>query len=171
MLAILSALGLVGAHMTGYSATDSQFFLVNVPARISIVPPNPGVSTPYGGTGNADIRFARQNWLAKSNSLTGATVLFETTTCFLHDTEATSKRDGRLALRVNSQSGPGLWTVSRASDTTNYYSGDEVARVQAYNNGPGQADLGLTVTFLTGIGADLVAGDYSLTVVGTITAN
>lgn len=171
ILGLAVAFGLLGSGYYGFSATsDSQLFRVNVPGRISIVAPTVSPLRTHVA-GNANLGFPRQNWVARSNAVAGATVILQTATCFQHTTSSAAKRDGRLALRVLSSSGPGLWTVTRATDRTRYGTGDEDAHVQAVCSEIGEAQLGLTVTFLTGVGADLEAGDYSMTVVGTITAN
>lgn len=172
ILGLIAACGLLSTGYYGYSATtDDQRFRVNVSPRLSIVAPVADPVETYAGTGNANIGFARQDWSVRSNSLNGATVILQTGTCFQHATNSTMKRDGRLALRVNSTSGPANWAVTRATDRTWYSTGDEDAVVQAVSNKVGEASLGLSVTFLTGIGADLQEGDYALTVVGTITEN
>jgi len=172
IFALIAAAALLGSGYTSYSATiDDQKFAVTVPSRLLITAPVADPGQIYTGPGNANISFPREDWLVATNSLNGATVVLQTATCFQHAVDPLLKRDGRLALRVNSTSGPGLWAVTRASDTTDYASGDEDAIVQAISNSIGEANLGLTVTFMTGIGADLVEGDYSLTVIGTITAN
>jgi hypothetical protein len=172
IIALLAGIGMLGSGYYSYSATvDDQRFQVTVPSRLTIVAPVADPVQIYGGTGNANISFPRQDWVVGTNSLSGATVVLQTATCFHHTTDTLTKRDGRLELRVNSTSGPGLWAVTRASDTTNYALGDEDAIVQAISNKIGEAQLGLTVTFMTGIGADLTEGDYALTVIGTVTAN
>ena len=172
ILGLIAACGLLCTGYYGYSATTgNQVFRVDVPSRISIVAPTVSPVETYGGTGNANIGFAQQDWSVRCNSLNGATVILQTATCFQHTTNSTMKRDGRLALRVNSTTGPANWAITRATDRTSYSTGDEDAIVQAVSNRVGHAQLGLTVTFLTGIGADLEEGDYALTVVGTITAN
>ncbi len=172
IISLLAAIGLLGSGYYSFSATvDDQQFEVVVPPRLSITSPVADPAQIYSGTGNANISFPREDWLVATNSLNGATVVLQTATSFQNTVDPLYKRDGRLALRVNSTNGPALWAVTRASDTTNYASGDEDAIVQAISNSIGEANLGLTVTFMTGIGADLVAGDYELTVIGTITAN
>lgn len=171
IFALFAATGLLASSYYSHSATDSQRFQVNVPSRVSIVAPASDSTQVYGGLGNANISFPREDWVVASNSLNGATVVLQTATCFQHTLDPLTKRDGRLALRVNSTTGPALWAVTRAIDTTDYASGDEDAVVQAISNSIGEANLGLTVTFMTGVGADLVEGDYSLTVIGTISAN
>lgn len=172
IFSLIAASGLLSTGYLGYSApTDDQRFRVDVPSRISIIAPVVNPTAAYSGTGNANIGFSRQDWSVRSNSLNGATVILQSGTCFQHTTNSEMKRDGRLALRVNSTSGPANWAVTRATDRTWYSTGDEDAVVQAISNKVGEAELGLTVTFLTGIGADLQEGEYALTVVGTITAN
>ena len=173
LIALSAAIGLLSSSYYCYSAlTDSQtqLFRVTVPARVSIVAPAVTPNRVYF-LGNANLAFPRQNWIVRGNVANGTTVTLQTLTSFHHNSNATMRRDGRLSVRVNSQSGIGTWTVTRASDTTDYLAGDEDAMVQVVSDKSGEAELGLGVTFLTGIGADLEEGDYALTVVGTITAN
>lgn len=173
LIAFSAAIGLLSSSYYCYSAlTDSQTqrFRVTVPARVSIVAPAIIPLRTYF-LGNANLAFPRQNWVVRGNVATGTTVTLQTATSFHHNSEPTMRRDGRLSLRVNSQAGVGTWVVTRASDTTDYLAGDEDAMVQVVSDKSGEAELGLGVTFLTGIGAELQEGDYSLTVVGTITSN
>ena len=64
-----------------------------------------------------------------------------------------------------------IWTVSTASDQTNYAGSDNVAAVQATSSQPGKATLALSVTFITNTYSTLLQGDYQIDVVGTIAAN
>ncbi len=173
MLVLSAAIGLLSASYYCYSGlTDSksQRFVVTVPGRVSIVAPAIGPVRTYV-LGNANLAFPHQNWQVRGNVPTGTTVVLQTLTSFHNTTNPASRRDGRLAVRVSSQSGPATWTVTRATDTTDYLAGDEDAMVQVVSDKTGEAQLGLSVTFLTGIGTDLEEGDYTLTVVGTITSN
>ncbi len=153
------------------SASDSQRFQVSVPTRLSIAAPTNDQIRGYPGLGTANVTFATQTWRAKTNSRRGATVILETATAFRHVTNPTSKRNARLDLSVSRTFGPGVWTVNTATATTNYSAGNEQARVQMSTAGVGEVNLFLTVTFITGAPGSLQSGDYTTTVVGTISEN
>ena len=57
----------------------------------------------------------------------------------------TFKRDAKLDLAVNASTGPATWSVTQATDQTDYASSDEVATVAAASNGVGRATFDLTV--------------------------
>lgn len=153
------------------SASDTQQFQVHVPTRISITAPTIDPIRGYPGSGSADLTFAPQTWRARTNSRRGVIVQLETITAFRHVTTPTSKRNAQLDLSVNRIFGPGIWTVNTATSTTNYAAGNEQAKVQLTATGAGEANLLLTVTFMTGVPGTLQEGNYTTTVVGTITEN
>ena len=90
---------------------------------------------------------------------------------FVHSTKSTLKVDARLAIRVIGSDGFANWTAALPGDQTDYASGDSNAAVAAESFAVGDGQVGLTVTFLSNDYSTLAAGDYSTTVVGTITAN
>ncbi len=153
------------------SAGDSQRFRVQVPVRLSIAAPLADQIRGYPGSGSANVVFASQTWQAKSNASLGANVILETATAFRHVTTTSSKRNARLDLSLVGSTGPATWTVNTATATTNYAAGNENARVRLSSNGTGGATFQLVVTFVTGAPGSLQEGDYTTTVVGTITAN
>lgn len=153
------------------SATDSQQFRVNIPVRLSIIAPPTDQIRGYPGSGSANVLFAPQTWRARSNAALGANVILETATAFRHVTTTSSKRNAHLDLILVGSTGPATWTVNTATDTTNYAAGNEQARVRMSSNGAGAATFRLLVTFVTGAPGSLQEGDYTTTVVGTITAN
>ena len=153
------------------SASDSQQFRVDVPVRLTIVAPPADQIRGYPGSGTANVVFAAQTWRARSNASLGANVILETATAFRHVTATSSKRNARLDLSLVGSTGPATWTVNTATATTNYAAGNENARVRLSSNGAGGATFRLLVTFVTGAPGSLQEGDYTTTVVGTITAN
>jgi hypothetical protein len=63
-----------------------------------------------------------------------------------------------------------VWGVTTASDATS--GSGTTATVEAASTGAGSAEFDIDIVFNnTGLFTDLVAGTYSTTVVGTITAN
>ncbi len=153
------------------SAHDSQQFRVNIPVRLSIAAPPTDQIRGYPGTGSANVLFAPQTWRARSNAALGANIILETATAFRHVTTTTSKRNARLDLSLVSSTGPATWTVNTATASTNYAAGNEQARVRMSSNREGGATFRLWVTFITGAPGSLQEGDYTTTVVGTISAN
>ena len=171
LISVLLALVVLIPSDTARSASDSQQFRVNVPVRLSIAAPLTDQVRGYPGTGTANVIYAPQTWQARSNSSLGANVTLETATAFRHVTASTSKRNARLDLSLAGSTGPATWTVNTATATTNYAAGNEQARVQLSSNGTGGTTFNLLVTFITGAPGSLQEGDYTTTVVGTITAN
>lgn len=119
----------------------------------------------------SDQVLAAQQWWVQDNSRKGATVILSTDRAFTHREDATFKRDAALGLAIGSTSSSAKWKVQVASDRTNYAASDETASVQATSKKAGWARLDLTVTFITGDTESLAAGDYALTITGTVTSN
>lgn len=149
--------------------TGSQKFTVTVPTGISITPPG-NVALTHDESENNQA-FPAQAWTVRGNSLAGVTVSLSTTKAFTHITDTTSKRNAQIGLAVNSSIGSGAWTVTQASDVTDYANNDEVATVQATSNGFGRAVLDVSVSFITDGFGSFAAGEYDSIVTGTVTAN
>ncbi|MEZ6090553.1 MAG: hypothetical protein R3C05_21540 [Pirellulaceae bacterium] len=147
--------------------TDSELFRVTVKPRMSIAAPTGTVSQFHDETDNNQ-NFPLQRWLVVSNHVAGATAVFETTQAFTHTVDSTYKRDASLSLSLVSGS---TWNVTTPTATTAYASSDEVVSVAAESTGPGSAAFDLAVSLVEEAFADLAAGDYEMTVVGTLTAN
>lgn len=145
-------------------------YVVRVPPRVTIAAPSGTASLTHDGT-DGDQVFTAERWTVSQNSPAGAVVTFTTEYAFTSTVSASLKRDARLDLALDSAESVSGWTVSVATDQTAYESAAEVARVRAASTAPGDAAFDLTVTFLTGDVVTLASGDYSTTVVGTITAN
>lgn len=162
----------MGLTFASGALADLQVYKVVVSPRLELIAPKIWMIKAYPGTGSADIVFPPQVWRARGNATRGCTVTFETSTAFRHTTTPTSKRDAKLDISsVSAVSGPGVWTTTLASSTTNYRTGNEQARVRVSSNNSGEAQIRVSVTFLTGAPGTLQEGDYQTTVVGTITAN
>jgi|CXWL01.1.fsa_nt_gi hypothetical protein len=109
--------------------------------------------------------FAWQDWQAVCNDSDGAVLTFQTDQVFTNTTDPSYKRDVRLRLRKN---GAPRWTVTQNQDTTDYAGGDEVAIVQAETNRASDGAFQLRVIFLEEQFVNTLAGDYDVTVTGTI---
>ncbi|TWU48247.1 hypothetical protein [Rubripirellula reticaptiva] len=149
--------------------TASQKFTVTVPGAIAITAPS-NVTIVHDES-EIDQVFPAQSWVVKGNSLAGVTASFATSQAFRHTVDPTAKRNATLGLSVNSSVGSAAWTISQATDTTDYANNDGVATVQVSSNGFGRANLDLSVSFVTNGFGSFPAGDYETTVTGTVTAN
>jgi hypothetical protein len=152
------------------TASDAQRYRVRVPFRLIVISGAPDISIVHDQTDNDQV-FPPQPWFVRGTWPFGVTVTLATSQAFTHTAAPTFKRDARLDLEIVDTQGFATWTLDVPSDRTNYATGDEQAVVQASSNFLGRAELALTVTFLTVQYADLAAGNYELTVVGTATAN
>lgn len=170
LFVLVALVGRVPTALAQQTATDQQRFRVRAPFRLIVISGAPDVSIVHDQTDNDQV-FPPQPWLVRGTWPFGVTVTLATSQAFTHTTATTLKRDARLDLRIVSTQGFAQWRVDAPTDRTQYASGDERAVVQASSNFIGRAELALTVTFLTVQFADVAAGDYELTVVGTATAN
>lgn len=109
-------------------------------------------------------------WGVDSKSKFGATV---TLSCgpFQSSNDPGSFVDAQLGLRVLSTQNKPNWRVRVAADRTNIAGGTKRANVVAESEDKGNGILELMVTFLGADVLDLVEGEYSTTVTGTITAH
>lgn len=159
----------VGIPVAEAQTTDSQIFTVRVPQNISITAPS-DVLINHDLT-SADQAFGAQAWDVRGNTASGVTVNFAVNSPFVNQTNNTFKRDARLSLAKGTTTGTANWTVTTATDQTNYTGSDNSATVTASSDGAGRANMLLTVTFVTGDIGSVLAGDYVTTVTGTVTAN
>jgi hypothetical protein len=169
LLSLISAAVVSLSGQTAGQTTGSQQFVVSVAESISITPPA-AASLTHDLSGNPQT-FAPQDWSVRGNTPRGVTVMFQSTTPFTHTANRNFKRDARLGLAYTGVSGPASWIVTAATDQTNYLNGKETAAVSARSNNPGSATMRLSVTFLTGDASSLLAGNYTTTITGTISAN
>ena len=154
---------------TVLGAVATQKFTVVVPSNVSITAPA-NASINHDETDNNQ-SFPNQQWTVKGNVLNGVSVSFSTDQAFTHTTDSSFKRDASISLAEASHLGPATWSISQASDSTNYSGGDGVATVAASSNGVGRATFNLGVAFVTGSYGTFAAGNYEMTVTGTVTAN
>lgn len=149
---------------------DTQGFRVLVPTSISISAPASSPTITHDLSDNNQ-NFPVQTWTVKGNVASGVNVAFSTNSAFINTTDNTSRRNVRLGLAVNGAQGPGAWTVVQATDTTNYLASDEIAQVTATSDGAGSANFDLSVSFVTEDFDLFTAGQYEVTVQGTVAAN
>ena len=168
---ILCGLTIVVALSATASAqtTDTQKFTVTVPSNVSIIAPV-DVALTHDQT-DANQSFPTQRWNVVGNTAAGVTVSFTTGSAFVHTTDPSNKRDASVGLVIASNTGPGVWNVTQAADSTDYVNSDDTAVVSAASNGPGSAAFDLAVTFITDTFGSFASGDYATTVTGTVTAN
>lgn len=170
-LRILTAVVAVCAlsNVASAQVTDSQKFTVTVPSNLSITAPV-DVAITHDET-NSNQAFPAQSWQVVGNTVTGVSVSFATGSAFVHSSDPTYKRDAQLGLTLGTSTGPGAWTISQASDVTDYSNSDDIATVTATSNGTSTASFNLAVSFITDTYGSFPAGDYETTVTGTVTAN
>ena len=169
IVAALTVFAAVGCLVQA-AENDLQRFRVTVPTTISITAPASSPTIVHDLSDNNQ-NFPVQTWTVKGNVATGVNVAFSTQTAFLNTTDNTSRRNVRLGLAVNGAQGPGDWTVTQATDTTNYLASDEVAQVTAASDGAGSANFDLSVSFVTEDFDLFTAGEYEVVVYGTVAAN
>ncbi len=170
-VACFGVLGLSGSVLHAQAPaprTASQTFTVVVPQNISITAPG-AVTITHDETDNNQ-SFAQQSWVVKGNIRNGVLVSFATGSAFVHTQDNTFQRNAKLDLAVGTTAGPATWTVTKATDQTDYATADGVASVEANSNGVGRAAFNLGVTFITEEFGLFAAGDYVTTVTGTVTA-
>jgi hypothetical protein len=165
--AVMSAGCLAHAQVAAHQA-----FRVRVPTRLRVTTPAPTVTVVHDGTMWEDVATT-QRWSVKANARWGATVSFTTDHAFARKGNRAIRRDARLDLNVVPSQGPTHWAVTIHSDQTDYRGAvpDERATVRAISERPGSAAFDVTVTLLDDPDQPLEPGEYSLTVLGTITAN
>ncbi len=153
---------------SAFAQTASQGFKVVVPTGLSIVAPTAAQIT-HDETDNDNL-FPAQTWVVKGNAANGLTVTFATQDVFKHSS-GNFQRDAGLSIALGTTQGPATWNIVTATDQTDYASADPVAQVVASSNGVGRANIDLTVSFVTEEFGVFAAGDYDMTVVGTVAAN
>jgi hypothetical protein len=152
-----------------WAQSANQGFDLTVPATLSIVAPTANVVLTHNKLNNNQ-NFPVQSWTIAGNSPAGVAVSFSTATPFVHATQNTFKADAKLTLAVGATSG-GPFTITTATDTTNFATNDNVAAVVATSSGPVSGKLNLSVSFVSSDFGVLAAGTYRTTVTGTIAAN
>jgi hypothetical protein len=164
--ALLATLTLGIAASAEAQVTDTETFRVTVNSLMSIQAPSALVSQIHDQTDN-DQNFPLQRWLVTANNSIGATAVFETDQAFTHTVDNSYKRDADISLTLVSGA---AWSVTTATASTDYGTSLEVVSVAAESNTSGPAAFDIGVTLVEETFADLAAGDYELTITGTLTA-
>ncbi len=164
--ALLATITLGFAASAEAQLVDTETFRVTVNSLMSIQAPAALVSQIHDQTDN-DQAFPLQRWLVTANNPIGATAVFQTNQAFTHTVDATYKRNAGITL--TKFSGP-AWTVTTPTATTDYGLGTEIVSVAADSNTAGSAAFDIGVTLVEETFANLAAGDYELTITGTLTA-
>ena len=163
---------LVGAQVAHSALTGTQTFSVVVPSNISITAPASPAALTLPDNSDLTLSFPAQSWAVKGNSRNGVAVTFAVAQPFVNASDTSYKRDARLSLSAaGTPTGPGVWTIGTATDSTNYAASDNVAAVSVTSNRTGQANFNLGVEFLTVENDEVAEGTYSTVVTGTVSAN
>jgi len=160
---------LIGCGTACAQTTDSETFRIRVPGEVSINATNHFAALAHDETDNNQT-FPWQLWEIVSRGSKGAIVTFETDHAFTNTSNSSSKRDVQLVLEIDTiKTKPKpKWKLIQGTDQTDYNGGDEVAVVSADSKKAGPAYFRLQVNFIEESFASLQAGDYELTVTGTI---
>lgn len=151
-------------------STARQSFLVNVPRRLVISAPAAAPQVEMAEDA-IQVTLPTQVWSVAANSHEGATVTLSTVQSFHNLDDDTIRRDAQLEVTVQNQSQARAWSVTHSIAITDHQTGQEEATVEVRSAGPGTADIGLKISLQSTSGQFTPAGDYSTTVIGTITAN
>ncbi len=156
------------AHGQG-SPADTQTLRMIVPQAVAII--SPGDVSMTHDLQEAPQSFPPQIWRVRGNISRGVSVHFHVNSAFVHEADATLKRDAILNLTTGQTIGPADWIVTTPHDQTNFAIGDDDATVSARSDDAGGAHMLLGITFVTGTIELLREGEYQLLVTGTIAAN
>lgn len=158
------------AYCIGFAASCAVFLASGAPAFAQSIGVPPAESLVHN-RGNAPQVFPEVVWQLYTGIDSGGYTAQWTCEPFIHASKSTLKADAKLAIRVIGSDGFADWRATVPSDQTAYASGDQTAAVAAQSVAVGDGQVGLTVTFLNDNYSTLAAGSYTVTVVGTITAN
>lgn len=169
---IISSICLTLLPLAQCNAQDagSQRYEVRVRSQLSLDILRGPQQQNHPGTSD-DIVFDNSVWLARCTARPGCTVTFETDHAFQHTIHPQQKRDAAIEFRRVFASFGGGWTIDKASDQTDYQSGDEQASIQLSSRRTGLAFILMRIRFITGDPQTLAGGKYRMTVIGTITEN
>jgi hypothetical protein len=154
---------------TNAQPPNFQAYSVKVPQSISITGPS-SIHLTHNES-NSPLEFPAQTWTVRGNAILGVHVNFATTNAFENTLDPNHKRDAKLELKLGTTNGPGVWSIGTSAASTDYKSGQLIAEVNASSNSVGRADLDVIVSFLTDNYALIASGNYTTTIVGTISAN
>ena len=172
LLTLVVLVAVAAAASCSWAATTaSQSFTVTVPTNLSITAPA-AASLTHDMT-NSNQAFPAQAWVVTGNTKNGVNVTLVAGSPFTNTADSAAVRDVQLGLSMGNSVGSGAWTVTTASDSTNYANASPklTATVAASSNGVGSGTLNLTVTFVTNNIATVEAGSYTTTVTGTVASN
>lgn len=158
------------AFRIGLAVCCAVLLAPRVPALAQLIEAPPAESLVHD-RGDAPQVFPEVVWQLYTGIDSGGYTAQWTCEPFTHTSKGTLKADAKLAIRVIGSDGFADWTATVPSDQTAYASGDNTAAVAAQSVAVGDGQVGLTVTFLNDDYSTLAAGSYTVTVVGTITAN
>jgi hypothetical protein len=144
--------------------TGSQSFRLHIPGLISITPVNSSALIVHD-LRQRNQRFGWEDWVVANQNPAGAVVTFQTDRAFTNTSVPTAKRDVRVDLRKRASP---RWRITKRRDQTDYQAGDESAIVRAESNRPGAGTFRLRITFIEETLDTLEAGDYEITVIGTL---
>ena len=168
---VLSAVVAVACGHNAFGQA-TQNFTVEVASSLTISAPG-DLTIPHDTT-DSNQGFGVSDWTVTCNNGAGATVDFTTTAVFEN---GAVERDLTMEVSIVSTDttalGANVWSVTPAltSYTSDYASADRNGQVQATSAGPGNATLGLSMTFVDNDYSLLPSGNYTVQVTGTITAN
>lgn len=162
----------VAALAVGNSAfAQTQQFTVVVADVLSITAPA-DVSINHDTTdSNQTFNVADSNWSVLSNQGSGATVTFTSDGLFTNVVGTnTYTRDYTMGVSVESDP-DSVWNTVVGATTWASATDGAIGSVQAESTGPGNATLGLAVSFVDNDYSQLPAGSYTMAVTATIVAN
>lgn len=162
----------VAALAVGNSAfAQTQQFTVVVSDVLSITAPADVSINHDTSDANQAFNVADSNWAVLSNQGSGATVTFSTDGRFTNVVGAsTYTRDYTMGLSVESDP-DSVWNAVAGAASWASATDGAIGTVQAESTGPGNANLGLAVSFVDNDFSQLPAGNYTLAVTATIVAN
>ena len=168
---VLSTVAALSFGSSAFGQAQQNFTVVVGPVLSITAPADLSINH---DTTDANQTFSVAGWDVASNNGTGATVDFTTTAVFQN---GATERDLTMTVSVVTTDldggGSPVWAVNPALTTysSNYVGLDVNGQVQATSAGPGNAQLGLAMTFVDNDYSLLPSGNYVVQVTGTITAN
>lgn len=148
-----------------------RVYSVTIPPVASIQALSPAQSMTHPMT-RSNLSFFDSQWTLTCNTPGGATARFSAPV-FENENDPGFQRDVQLRIQSLSAASGSGWAFTDRTDRSRYQSGNTTAIVSMASTNAGSATVNLRVRFLTENNPvdRLPAGNYSTTVVGTITAN
>ncbi len=166
-VATILAIALSMPSVSNAQVTDTELFRVIVAPKLAITSPAASTWINHDESDNNQ-PFAAQPWFVRANGPIGATATFTCNQPFTHTVDNSYKRDASLAL--SKASGSPSWSVLVAADATDYGAAKNTATVSADSSSAGAATFNLNVSLVETGFAELAAGNYEMTVTGTLTS-